>query len=204
MKTPKLNDEKLDTEGAAEPSPAEAIQRPSAPHEDPKLQHPLRLRVYQMQKNTLQGIVLRFRVDPHELCRLNNLPPSTLHSTPHLLHTRGVVLLPPSAHQAPTYREPPEVACAREERRGPERAEKCLQTMTKEEEEEEGARKMKEQGVGRTTLEARAIERYFDDDEWEAGQRRNGGSESGSVSLWGRANDKEKEGDGRWWTWGSG
>ncbi|RDB26202.1 hypothetical protein Hypma_006844 [Hypsizygus marmoreus] len=234
-------DEKLETDGAAEPSPpAKAIQRPSTPHEDLEIQHPIPsagspdskeepvtaasqstpLKYHITKTDTLQGIVLRFRVDPYELCRLNNLPPSTLSTTPHLLHTRRFLLLPPSAHQAPIYREPPEVARAREERRGRERAEKRLQTMTKEvdwrvakayvalaedqEEEEEGARKMKEQGMGRTTLEARAIERYFDDDEWEAGQRQVGGSTSGMVSSCGRSKDNEKEGDGRWWKWGSG
>ncbi|KAG7087357.1 hypothetical protein E1B28_013330 [Marasmius oreades] len=47
--------------------------------------------------DTLQGIVFKFGVNPEELCRLNKLPFSTLTTTPHLVHTRTVLLLPPSA-----------------------------------------------------------------------------------------------------------
>ncbi|CAK5269229.1 unnamed protein product, partial [Mycena citricolor] len=43
---------------------------------------------YIKKGDTLQGIALRLSVDGRELCRLNKLPPSTLTTTPHILHTR--------------------------------------------------------------------------------------------------------------------
>lgn len=53
-------------------------------------------RYYINSRDTLQGIALRYGVNGRALCRLNNLPPSTLSTTPHLLHTRTFIVLPPS------------------------------------------------------------------------------------------------------------
>ncbi|KNZ79212.1 hypothetical protein J132_09723 [Termitomyces sp. J132] len=157
---------------------------------------PSPLKYYILQSDTLQGIVLRFGLDGREVCRLNNLPSSTLRTTPHLLHTRRYLILPPSARKAglPVRKEPPEEVAAREVKWRKERAEKRLQTLMKEAdwyvakayvaladdpveeiEEQEDWDKIKEYGddVGPrpTNLEERAIRKYLDDDEWEATQR---------------------------------
>lgn len=131
-----------------------------------------------------------------ELCRLNNLPPTTLSTTPHLLHTRSFLDFPPSAQaklqksmSGPTHAEEKE----REVKRARERAEKRLQTVTKEmdwrvakayvalaDDDAEVERlniKRKEEGGavrGNVNLEAAAVDRYMDDDEWEAQERRAG------------------------------
>ncbi|KAL0954865.1 hypothetical protein HGRIS_003799 [Hohenbuehelia grisea] len=47
--------------------------------------------------DTLQGIAFRYKVNARELCKLNNLPPSTCTTTPHLLHTRSFLVMPPAA-----------------------------------------------------------------------------------------------------------
>ncbi|CAA7266946.1 unnamed protein product [Cyclocybe aegerita] len=57
---------------------------------------------YLSPADTLQGISLRFGVDGHEICRMNNLPPSVIRTTPHLLHTRAFILLPPTAKPHPS------------------------------------------------------------------------------------------------------
>ncbi|TFK72956.1 hypothetical protein BDN72DRAFT_762459 [Pluteus cervinus] len=44
--------------------------------------------------DTLQGIAFKLGVDARLMCRLNNLPTSTLSTTPHLLHTREYLLVP--------------------------------------------------------------------------------------------------------------
>lgn len=62
-------------------------------------------RYYINSRDTLQGIALRYGVNGRELCRLNNLPPSTLSTTPHLLHTRTFIVLPPSAKSLSVTRE---------------------------------------------------------------------------------------------------
>ncbi|EEB89949.1 hypothetical protein MPER_11904, partial [Moniliophthora perniciosa FA553] len=95
--------------------------------------------------DTLQGIVLKFGLNREQLCRLNNLPPSTLTTTPHLLHTRTVLLLPDSARITDSNKENisfldpdnpnPERTQEDEERlvrRAREKAGKRLQTLTKE------------------------------------------------------------------------
>ncbi|KAG6817163.1 hypothetical protein H0H87_012124 [Tephrocybe sp. NHM501043] len=163
------------------------------------------LKYHIAQSDTLQGIVLRFGLDGHELCRLNNLPRSTLRTTPHLLHTRRYLILPPSVCKAgiTANKETAEQVAVWEASRGKERAEKRLQTLTKEvdwriakayvaladdpveqvEEQEEWKRKRKETGSDGgsrpSTLEERAIRRYLDDNEWEENQRR-GGAKAGS------------------------
>ncbi|KAK0189656.1 hypothetical protein F5146DRAFT_633373 [Armillaria mellea] len=127
---------------------------------------------YIKRTDTLQGIALRFGVDGRELCRLNNLPPSTLTITPHILHTREFLLLPPASH--------PKLKASDFEptgRRETERAEKRLQVLTKEvdwrvakayvalADDIDLDTKLKQPSV-----EARAISRYLDDEEWESGE----------------------------------
>ncbi|KAJ7659954.1 hypothetical protein B0H17DRAFT_954497 [Mycena rosella] len=162
---------------------------------------------YIKRNDTLQGIALRFGLDastllPH-LCRLNGLPPSTLSTTPHLLHTRGFLTLPPAVQsklQASDARPSTDEERAREARRARERAEKRLQTLTKEvdwrvakayialaddaDEADAFALKQKELGAplssagsgSSSRLEALAVDRYLDDLEWEADQLRAGRS----------------------------
>ncbi|SJL08207.1 uncharacterized protein ARMOST_11570 [Armillaria ostoyae] len=127
---------------------------------------------YIKRTDTLQGIALRFGVDGHELCRLNSLPPSTLSITPHILHTREFLLLPPSSHSKLRASDSEPTG-----RRETERAEKCLQVLTKEvdwrvakayvalADEIDLDSKLKQPSV-----EARAISRYLDDEEWEGGE----------------------------------
>ncbi|KAF9223882.1 hypothetical protein BS17DRAFT_705199 [Gyrodon lividus] len=145
--------------------------------------------VYYIKRgDTLQGIALRLGVHGRELCRLNNLPPSTLTTTPHLLHTRTSLKLPPTARLAFNHNEgslsiPDTEAKSRRVR---ERAAKRLQTLTKEvdwrvakayvaladdpEEEVAYAVKFKEMGgtsAGGRNLQARAVDQYLEDQEWE-------------------------------------
>ncbi|KAG6900218.1 hypothetical protein C0993_001287 [Termitomyces sp. T159_Od127] len=192
----------LAVQDAIETSTHGLVQRPTSPRTEEEgmgqdISESSPLKYYIAQSDTLQGIVLRFGLDGHQVCRLNNLPPSTLRTTPHLLHTRRYLILPPSARQAglPINKETSDQAAAREARWGKERAEKRLQTVTKEvdsyvakayvaladdpteefEEQEECERKRKEYGsdVGTrpSNLEERAIRKYLDDGEWEAAQR---------------------------------
>ena len=122
-----------------------------------------------------------------ELCRLNNLPPSTMTTTPHLLHTRSSIILPPSAVTAGEPRDDHENAS----RRARERAEKKLQMLTKEvdwrvakayvaladDAEEVRSYELKcKEGNERVDLEMMAINKYLEDDEWEASERRQGRS----------------------------
>ncbi|KAF7327896.1 LysM domain-containing protein [Mycena kentingensis (nom. inval.)] len=152
---------------------------------------------YLKRGDTLQGIALRFKVDGRQLCALNNLPPSTLSTTPHLLHTRGFLILPPSAHSQlnPSDTHPSSAEeRAREVRRIRERAEKKLQTLTKQTDwriakayialaddpDSVDAFQMKQKELGGSAaganLEAVAVDQYLDDDEWEAEQLRAGRS----------------------------
>ncbi|KAF5382138.1 hypothetical protein D9615_004303 [Tricholomella constricta] len=181
----------------------------------------LPLKYHITRSDTLQGIVLRYGLDGHELCRLNNLPPSTLRTTPHLLHTRRFLILPPTVRktEVPLNKETPEQAREREASRGKERAEKRLQTLMKEvdwrvakayvaladdaEEVEEWNRKRKESlgvGEGPSNLEGRAIRKYLDDDEWEERQR-DQGFKAGSILNRTAKSEKDEPGDG-WWRWG--
>ncbi|KIJ67088.1 hypothetical protein HYDPIDRAFT_150338 [Hydnomerulius pinastri MD-312] len=147
---------------------------------------------YVKRGDTLQGIALRLNVNGREICRLNNLPPSTLTTTPHLLHTRTSLKLPPSA-RLPSKPSPPAPDAGGEARRVRERAEKRLQTLTKEvdyrvakayvalvdnpEEEVAYAIKYKEMGgsnAGGSNLQARAVDQYLEDEEWEEEERKAG------------------------------
>lgn len=133
---------------------------------------------------------------------MNSLPPSTLRTTPHLLHTRTFLILPPNARVPATPVDPQEQS-SRDQHRARERAEKRLQVLTKEvdwrvakayvaladvdpnvdgeaELEYESKKNGKEDKPSRDnsrdaeTLEGRAIDRYLDDDEWEQREIREG------------------------------
>ncbi|KAH9928643.1 uncharacterized protein B0H18DRAFT_1084397 [Fomitopsis serialis] len=94
-------------------------------------------RYYIQPTDTLVGIALRFHVDGRLLCRLNHLPPSTLRTTPHLLHTRAFLDLPPNTPEALLagkvgVRAVNGPSTADEARRARERAESRFRTFTKE------------------------------------------------------------------------
>ncbi len=140
------------------------------------------------------------------LCRLNNLPQSTLRTTPHLLHTRTVLTLPPSAQVPLEQTVPPSTDPEYESRRAKERAENRFQTLTKEvdwrvaktyvalasdpalaaadvaenwKSLEISDKKLKAPGSlgdenSNVNLEASAIDRYLDDEEWERREREQG------------------------------
>ena len=110
--------------------------------------------------------------------------------TPHLLHTRSFLILPPTSKPHPSLILDSAEEKAREEKLVRERAEKKLQMLTKEvdwrvakayvaladdeEEQEEFYAKQKELGEGgssATGLESLAIGRYLDDEEWETRER---------------------------------
>jgi hypothetical protein len=132
-----------------------------------------------------------------ELCRLNDLPTTVLSTTPHILHTRTTILLPPTA-------EPPPEDPALVKARRVERAEKRFQTVTKEvdwrvarayvsisqdsDPSEMSAKKESEnhkgdlrrtpvsesRGHSQGALESEAIGRYLEDVEWEEQERKEG------------------------------
>ncbi|KDR78880.1 hypothetical protein GALMADRAFT_64579 [Galerina marginata CBS 339.88] len=175
-----------------------------APSEDLKssmTQRTTPYKYYINKRDTLQGIALRFGLDGHEICKLNNLPPSVIRTTPHLLHTRAFLLLPPTAKLHASLALSKEEEKGREEKLVRERAEKRLQTLTKEVdwrvakayvaladdagEQEAFDAKRKEIGstlpVGASSgrsqgLEALAVQQYLDDEEWEVEERRAGRS----------------------------
>ncbi|KAI0806287.1 hypothetical protein BC629DRAFT_1590683 [Irpex lacteus] len=156
--------------------------------------------------DTLLGISLKYKIDGRLLCRLNNLPQSTLRTTPHLLHTRTVLTLPPSAQVPLEQTVPPSTDPEYESRRAKERAEKRFQTLTKEvdwrvaktyvalasdpalaaddvaenwKSSEISDKKLKASGSlddedSNVNLEASAIDRYLDDEEWERREREQG------------------------------
>jgi len=144
--------------------------------------------------DNLLGIALRFGVNGRELCRLNNLPPSTLTTTPHILHTRVSLTLPLSARsksKSPLNGADPTADKEQEARITRQRAEKRLQTLTKEvdwrvakayvaladtpdiDADDMKGKELHEDderlgsGGSKTNLEGRAVARYLDDEEWE-------------------------------------
>ncbi|TFK40265.1 hypothetical protein BDQ12DRAFT_711660 [Crucibulum laeve] len=154
---------------------------------------------YIARNDTLQGIALRFALDGRELCRINKFPASALSTTPHLLHTRSFIMLPPSAKLPASFQIPNAEEKEREAKRARERAQKKVQTLTKEvdwrvakayvaladdpDTQEEFSFKKKEMGLkgegssgqgSSSNLESVAIQRYLDDAEWEERERREG------------------------------
>lgn len=150
--------------------------------------------VYYIQKgDTLHGLALRFGVSGRQICLLNSLPPSTLTTTPHLLHTRHTIKLPPSDKTMNLPPPPSLMTPEQAERMERERASKRLQMVTKEvdwrvakayvavAELDDGEKKeavSKEYGgdggEGSKGPGGSAVERYLDDDEWEAAERKAG------------------------------
>lgn len=58
-------------------------------------------RQYWLRPNdTLMSLSLRFRINAAALCKLNDLPSSTITTTPHLIHTRQFLLIPEEAIQS--------------------------------------------------------------------------------------------------------
>ncbi|CAL1716447.1 unnamed protein product [Somion occarium] len=94
-------------------------------HSDP-------LKYYIRPGDTLLGISFKLGIDRRLLCRLNNLPPSTLHTTPHILHTRTYLTLPPSTKVPPLSENDAIVDEQRRAQREREVAEKRFQALTKE------------------------------------------------------------------------
>jgi len=126
------------------------------------------------------------------LARLNKLPPSTLSTTPHLLHTRQYLDLPVSllSSELPVLPPPP----GEDERRARERAEKRFAFVTKELDyriaktyvalaeddlcsgyelgmKKERSELIRGHGTSRS-LESRAVDAYLDDVEWEEAERK--------------------------------
>ena len=128
------------------------------------------------------------------LCKLNDLPPSTLNTTPYLLHTRAFLILPETHSQHATG-APSVEADAHETR---VRAQIALQRVTKETDwgmvqayvalaedsdsepdmtyKFEGEKLQSGSSRRRTTLEERAVDLYLDDDEWERRESRRAGN----------------------------
>ncbi|KAG0667476.1 hypothetical protein C6P46_000007 [Rhodotorula mucilaginosa] len=70
---------------------------------------------YLRPEDTLLGLSMQYGIDGRALCRHNSLPPSTLSTTPQLLHTRPFILLPPGAR--PSASTEPLLSPALERRR---------------------------------------------------------------------------------------
>ncbi|KAL5634983.1 hypothetical protein ACGC1H_002874 [Rhizoctonia solani] len=159
---------------------------------------------YIKPRDTVTGIALKHGVDPRQLCQFNKLPTSTLTTTPHLLHTRTTLQLPPGA-RAPS--PPPPDLLERLEARAKERAGKAFQAITKEADwgvaqtyvalldmEDDRIKEGKRRMVDLSSQEGRqalAVDQYLDDNAWEEEQRKAGLSpriEPFPYSSW-----KEKE-----------
>ncbi|KAJ6513368.1 hypothetical protein C8R45DRAFT_1154578 [Mycena sanguinolenta] len=202
------DDEDDEEQAAVDPAPAQETPVAQGPPSE----------YYIKRSDTLQGIAMRFKVDGRTLCLLNNLPPSTLTTTPHLLHTRTSLLLPtyalsrlsPADATAPT----PAEARAREV----SRAGKRLQMLTKETDwrvahayvaladptDPDFALKRKELGVpkGEVSLEAVAADQYLEDLDWEAEQLRAGRSariEPYPIPIAAGTTEKQKQKQRAWW-----
>jgi len=128
--------------------------------------------------DTLRGIALRFGIDGAKLCQMNSLPLSTLSTTPHLLHTRRILTLPPGKHIPP----PPPIDPKVVEARNRERAEKRFQFVTKEVDwriaktyvtlAEGDLDEPKSKEAARASTHSRdvleeAVDQYLEDEEWE-------------------------------------
>ena len=149
---------------------------------------------------------------------MNQLPPSTLTTTPHLLHTRTTLTLPPGLRRPPS--PPPADAADRLARRAQEQAAKRLQFVTKEldphiartyvslasGEFDAGSSKEGKSSHNATKLEDRAVNQYMEDSQWEAEERR-GGREPrlqpfpffSSKAVAGCSSRGEKWSSGSWW-----
>ncbi|KAH9838399.1 uncharacterized protein C8Q71DRAFT_527835 [Rhodofomes roseus] len=136
----------LPTFKSSEPTHAEPTESLKPPQVDPSPSTNTGPQRYYIQPtDTLLGIALRFHIDARALCRLNNLPPSALRTTPHLLHTRTFLVLPAGARGPGSSTAPPaddarseggaavnRPSAADEARRARERAESRFRVLTKE------------------------------------------------------------------------
>jgi len=159
--------------------------QPSASSSNPAL--PISSTYYIKSRDTVTGIALRYGVDPRQLCRLNKLPVSTLTTTPHILHTRTTLQLPPGS-RAPS--PPPPDFQERLEARARERAGRAFQAITKETDwgvaqtyvalldvEDDGIKEGKRRMVDAKSKEGKqalAVDSYLDDNAWEEEQRKAG------------------------------
>ncbi|TFK87978.1 hypothetical protein K466DRAFT_489916 [Polyporus arcularius HHB13444] len=244
-------DSDLETEDGLPPSVAETVSRDSqgrggcdavAPNPLPPTQpadHPLQdvrsmpSKYFIRPHDTLLGISLKFGIDGRVLCRLNNLPASTLRTTPHLLHTRSFLVLPASVVSPPLTPAQQSLDEERRARLAVERAETRFQSMTKEAdrdvakayvalaglpdeeatagdskeyETEKALRKRRpyaDAGLGGSSLEERAVDQFFDDEEWETRERAEGRNMTiPSFPYLDRTADKlPAEEQKTWWRW---
>jgi hypothetical protein len=150
------------------------------------------------------------------LCKLNDLPPSALRTTPHLLHTRTFLVLP-QPHSQQQQLSPEEEA-----QRTRVHAQVSLQRVTKETDgriaqayvalaedsdsepdlaslKAEGEKESRRVAPTRITLEERALDRYLDDEEWERRERAEGrGVHIQRFPIGGPQVSKSGEKVGRW------
>ncbi|EMD34093.1 hypothetical protein CERSUDRAFT_159540 [Gelatoporia subvermispora B] len=186
-------------------APSSAVGPEASQVDTETLSQPMPSRYLIQPRDTLLGIALKVGVDGHTLCRLNNLPPSALRTTPHLLHTRTYLNLPPSViapSQQLSADSPDAVA-----RRTRERAEARLQSLAKERDwrvarayvaianipdpeenfkrKESGSLRKRNSKAGDTftpevegaqPLEHRVLDHYMDDNDWEERERTEGRS----------------------------
>lgn len=155
-------------------------------------------RYYIRPDDTLLGISLRLGVEGRTLCKLNDLPPSTLRTTPHLLHTRTFLVLPQShSQQQQQHTTMKDISPAEEAQLTRVHAQVSLQHVTKETDDgiaqvyvalaedsdsepdvaslkAEGEKESRRMAPTPITLEERALDRYLDDDEWERRERAEG------------------------------
>jgi hypothetical protein len=159
------------------------------------------------------------------LCRLNDLPPSTIRTTPHLLHTRTFLILPQSHPQQ--QHAVNDISPEEEAQRTRVHAQVSLQHVTKETDggiaqayvalaedgdsepdvaslKAEGEKEPRRVAPTRITLEERALDRYLDDDEWERRERAEGrGVHIQRFPIGGPQVRKSGEKAGQWARWGS-
>ncbi|QRV90078.1 LysM domain protein [Ceratobasidium sp. AG-Ba] len=193
------NEEQAPKQGGSSPTNHEVLAQPPGSNPEDQVQStnsltppntslPISSTYYIKSKDTVAGIALRYGVDPRQLCRLNKLPISTLTTTPHLLHTRTTLQLPPGS-RAPS--PPPADLQERLEARARERAGRAFQAVTKETdwgvaqtyvalldiEDDGGMKEGKRRMVdpkSRDGRQALAVDAYLDDNAWEEDQKKAG------------------------------
>lgn len=171
------------------------------------------LRHYITPGDTLSGLSLKYGVDARRLARMNKLPPSTLSTTPHLLHTRQYLDLPPSSRVPSSSTTPPFGA---EQVRVRERAEKRFAFVTKEVdyriakayvalaegdlELDGGVKKVEGKPAVEIGAEGLAVDSYLDDTEWEEAERRAGRKPQVLGFPYFKADaTRNPSSSGRWW-----
>lgn len=146
--------------------------------------------IHQLRRtDTILSVARQYAADPHELLTLNDLPPSVMSTTPHLLRTRKTLVISrrrvsDKAHLHPSESQPEdEETCQKRQR---EREVKRFQLVTKtvdpgvgraylsledevdaldsqyQGETKEGGKK-----ISAPRAEERAVGRYWEDEDWE-------------------------------------